>query len=89
MRAAWLFREAAIKHGSTNHHGDIGDIYGEEGDDSEWETASESDIENAVGGEAGNNGSWQNDDQEKAEHEKSSKADLRLGYKVHVAEEEK
>ncbi|XP_031492157.1 uncharacterized protein LOC116258866 [Nymphaea colorata] len=89
MRASWLFREAAIKHGSTNHHGDIGDIYGEEGDDSEWETASESDIENAVGGEAGNNGSWQNDEQEKAEHEKSSKEDLRLGYKVHVAEEEK
>ncbi|CAA6675164.1 unnamed protein product [Spirodela intermedia] len=36
MRAAWLFREAAEKHGVCDR----------EADDSEWETASESDIGN-------------------------------------------
>lgn len=40
MRAAWLFREAAIKHGGVRCEGE----YGQESDDSEWETASESDI---------------------------------------------
>ncbi|KAL0284706.1 UNVERIFIED_CONTAM: hypothetical protein Sangu_2814200 [Sesamum angustifolium] len=44
MRAAWLFREAAIKHGGVHCEGDAGDICSQETDDSEWETASESDI---------------------------------------------
>lgn len=43
MRAAWLFKEAAIKHGGVRCEGD-GDVCGQESDDSEWETASESDI---------------------------------------------
>lgn len=42
MRAAWLFREAAIKHGGVTNEGN-GRMYGQESDDSEWETASESD----------------------------------------------
>ncbi|KAA0036298.1 ABC transporter-like protein [Cucumis melo var. makuwa] len=46
MRAAWLFREAAIKHGNVQCEDGAGDIYGRETDDSEWETASESDIGN-------------------------------------------
>ncbi|KAL8514214.1 hypothetical protein ACS0TY_013369 [Phlomoides rotata] len=45
MRAAWLFKEAAIKHGGVRCEGDgDGDVCGQESDDSEWETASESDI---------------------------------------------
>lgn len=46
MRAAWLFREAAIKHGNVQCEDGGGDVYGRESDDSEWETASESDIGN-------------------------------------------
>ncbi|KAK9749243.1 hypothetical protein RND81_02G112300 [Saponaria officinalis] len=44
MRGAWLFREAALKHGGVQGEADGGDIYGQETDDSEWETASESEI---------------------------------------------
>ncbi|EPS66514.1 hypothetical protein M569_08256, partial [Genlisea aurea] len=41
MRLGWLFRDAAVKHGGVER-----DVYGEESDedDSEWETASESDF---------------------------------------------
>ncbi|KAK4766811.1 hypothetical protein SAY87_008453 [Trapa incisa] len=45
MRAAWLFREAAIKHGGVHCEGDGHEVYDGQ-DDSEWETASESDIGN-------------------------------------------
>ncbi|CAK9163242.1 unnamed protein product [Ilex paraguariensis] len=65
MRAAWLFREAAVKHGGVQCDGDAGDIYGQETDDSEWETASESDIGNDGRGgrdEMGDNDcEWKND----------------------------
>ncbi|KAI3966529.1 hypothetical protein MKW92_003645 [Papaver armeniacum] len=45
MRAAWLFTEAATKHGGVSCEGEGGgNVYGQEADDSEWETASESDI---------------------------------------------
>lgn len=44
MRAAWLFKEAAVKHGGVHCEGDSGDHCNQETDDSEWETASESDI---------------------------------------------
>ncbi|PSR85021.1 Tetratricopeptide repeat protein like [Actinidia chinensis var. chinensis] len=46
MHAAWLFREAAIKHGGIHGEGDGGDIHVQENEDSEWETASESDVGN-------------------------------------------
>ncbi|MQM12568.1 hypothetical protein Taro_045486 [Colocasia esculenta] len=46
MRAAWLFREAAVKHGGVHCDSDPGDVYGQQADDSEWETASESDKAN-------------------------------------------
>lgn len=46
MRAAWLFREAALKHGAVHCKGADGEMCGQESDDSEWETASESDIGN-------------------------------------------
>ncbi|PKA50757.1 Serine/threonine-protein phosphatase 5 [Apostasia shenzhenica] len=45
MRAAWLFREAAMKHGGSLSEGNIGNP---ETDDSEWETASDSDIGNGA-----------------------------------------
>lgn len=47
MRAAWLFREASVKHGGAHSEGDVGGVYGQDDDDdSEWETASESDAGN-------------------------------------------
>lgn len=46
MRAAWLFREASIKHGGIQCEGDAGGHCGQDTDDSEWETASESDVGN-------------------------------------------
>lgn len=48
MQSAWLFREAAIKHGGVNCDGEGGggDMYGQQTDDSEWETASESEMGN-------------------------------------------
>ncbi|PWA52078.1 Armadillo-like helical [Artemisia annua] len=44
QRAAWLFREATIKHGGIDCEAEDGNVYGQESDDSEWETASESDV---------------------------------------------
>lgn len=44
MRAAWLFKEAALKHGGVHRKGEEREVYGNETDDSEWETVSESDI---------------------------------------------
>ncbi|CAL5428808.1 unnamed protein product [Camellia sinensis] len=64
MRAAWLFREAAIKHGGVHCEGNAGNIYGQETDDSEWETASESDMGNDGRDEMGNDDcDWKNDDE--------------------------
>lgn len=55
MREAWLFKEAAIKHGGVHIEGHGGEVYGQESDDSEWETASESDIGNDDRDEIGEN----------------------------------
>ncbi|KAF5939109.1 hypothetical protein HYC85_023368 [Camellia sinensis] len=64
MRAAWLFREAAIKHGGVHCEGNAGNIYGQETDDSEWETASESDMGNDGRDEMGNDDcDWKNEDE--------------------------
>jgi tetratricopeptide (TPR) repeat protein len=51
MRKAWLFREAAVKHGGVSEDVllGLGVGFGKEGDDSEWETASESDVEDNDG----------------------------------------
>ncbi|KAK8941688.1 hypothetical protein KSP40_PGU012756 [Platanthera guangdongensis] len=46
MRASWLFKEAALKHGALHCKGDFEDSVVHEGDDSEWETASGSDFGN-------------------------------------------
>lgn len=75
MRAAWLFREAAVKRGGVHSEGNTGDVYGQDADDSEWETASESDV--------GNNGrreeddedddsEWKNEDNRKDKYDKTS-----------------
>jgi tetratricopeptide (TPR) repeat protein len=61
MRAAWLFREAALKHGGVHCEGDASDAFGQEADDSEWETASESDAENDARGDADDENEWKND----------------------------
>jgi tetratricopeptide (TPR) repeat protein len=73
MRAAWLFREAAIKHGGVHGEGDAGDIYGQESDGSEWETASESDIGNdgrAEMGDDDDDSEWKNEDKRKDKYDK-------------------
>jgi hypothetical protein len=74
MRAAWLFREAAIKHGGVHGEGDAGDIYGQESDGSEWETASESDIGNdgraEMGDDDDDDSEWKNEDKRKDKYDK-------------------
>lgn len=81
MRAAWLFREAAVKHGGVHCDGGAGDIYGQEGDDSEWETASESDIGNDGRGDMGDDDSeWKNDDDRKDKYEKPSMKGIHFFY---------
>ncbi|KZV41773.1 hypothetical protein F511_37113 [Dorcoceras hygrometricum] len=73
MRAAWLFREAAIKHGGVHCEGDAGDLCGRESDDSEWETASESDIGNDGKDELGDDDrGWKNELARKHRHHKAS-----------------
>lgn len=44
IRAAWLFKDAAAKHGGVHCEGGASDVCNQETDDSEWETASESDV---------------------------------------------
>ncbi|XP_015957596.1 uncharacterized protein LOC107481796 [Arachis duranensis] len=89
MRAAWLFREAAIKHGGVHSQGDAGDLYGPDTDDSEWETASESDIGNDGRDDMGeeDDGDWNNDDDGK-DYEKPLLKDIKHGYSVQLAAEE-
>lgn len=89
MRAAWLFREAVIKHGGVRCEGKAGDIRGHESDDSEWETASESDIENDGKNELGDNDSeWKNKLERKDRHHKASTKDLKHGYNLQLTEDE-
>lgn len=72
MRAAWLFREAALKHGSVHCEGDVGDMCGQDTDDSEWETASESDVGNDGRDEMGDDiCEWRNDVERKDKYDKS------------------
>lgn len=71
MRAAWLFREAAIKHGGIHCEGGAGDMFSQETDDSEWETASESDIGDEGKEELGDG--WKNEIVRKDRHNKASK----------------
>lgn len=44
IRNAWLFKEAAAKHGGVHCEGAGSDICNQDTDDSEWETASESEM---------------------------------------------
>ncbi|KAF5945375.1 hypothetical protein HYC85_015603 [Camellia sinensis] len=85
MRAAWLFREAAIKHGAVHCDGDGGDIYGQETDDSEWETASESDIGNDGRDEMGND-EWK-EDERNDNYDKPSMRDMKHAYNVQLMED--
>ncbi|KAJ6843454.1 uncharacterized protein M6B38_296705 [Iris pallida] len=93
LHAAWLFREAAIKHGGIHREGN-GDVYGQPGDDSEWETASESDIGNDDGrGQAVEdedddrcNSESKSDKAQKGKYERASVKDNNHGYDVMLAE---
>ncbi|XP_043725559.1 uncharacterized protein LOC122672126 [Telopea speciosissima] len=89
MRAAWLFRDAAIKHGGVHCEGNAGDVYGQDADDSEWETASESDIGNDGRAEMGDDDSeWKDDDERKDKYDKPLLKEIKHGYKVQLAEDE-
>ncbi|XP_043721785.1 uncharacterized protein LOC122669163 isoform X3 [Telopea speciosissima] len=89
MRAAWLFRDAAIKHGGVHCDGDVGDIYGQHADDSEWETASESDIGTDGRTEMGDEDSeWKDDDERKDKYNKPLVREIKHGYNVQLAEDE-
>lgn len=90
MRAAWLFREAAVKHGGVGCECDGGDIYGQEADDSEWETASESDIGNDGRGEADgdDDSEWKNVSGRKEKYDKASTKDKSHVYSVMHAEDD-
>ncbi|KAG1342373.1 hypothetical protein COCNU_05G006020 [Cocos nucifera] len=81
MHAAWLFREAAKKHGGVYCDGDSGDVFGQGADDSEWETASESDIGNDRRGVADDDESeWKNDDRLKDIYGKASTKGIETLY---------
>ncbi|GLJ46989.1 hypothetical protein SUGI_0991810 [Cryptomeria japonica] len=71
MHSAWLFKEAGLKHGGVHYDGERGEAYGRDGDDSEWETASESDIGNEEREETNDDESeLQIEDDRKMKHEK-------------------
>ena len=78
MRAAWLFREVVVKHGGAHYEGDVGDVYGQEADDSKWETVSESDIGNDGRGEVDDDdddddeSEWKNKDNRMDKYDKAS-----------------
>lgn len=85
MSAAWLFREAAVKHGGVHYERDSGDVYGRDPDDSEWETVSESDIGDDVRAEVDDNDDGdeierKKDGKQKDKYEKASKRDKSHGY---------
>ncbi|KAL6511710.1 hypothetical protein OROGR_021307 [Orobanche gracilis] len=82
MRAAWLFREAAGKHGGIQCEGVGGDVCRQESDDSEWETASESDVGNHGKDELGDN-----DFERKERHSKASMKD-KHGYDLPLSEDD-
>ncbi|KAK4387780.1 hypothetical protein Sango_2384600 [Sesamum angolense] len=88
MRAAWLFREAAVKHGGVHCEGDAGDICSQETDDSEWETASESDIGDDGNDEVGEAREWKNNTERKDRRSKASKKDMKQGYRLQLAEDD-
>lgn len=88
MRAAWLFREAAMKHGTVHYEGADGEIHGQQSDDSEWETASESDIENnGQDGMGDNDFDWKNDNERKDKYGKTPAKDIKHRYKMQLAEQ--
>ncbi|KAK9949613.1 hypothetical protein M0R45_005130 [Rubus argutus] len=77
--------------------GDAGDIYGQESDDSEWETASESDIGNdgrdAMENDDDDNeeevdSEWKNEGDRKDKYDKSSVKDLKNECNVQLVEDE-
>eukprot|EP00249_Psilotum_nudum_P022595 c28577_g1_i1 orf=281-1081(+) len=72
MQAAWLFKEAALKHGGIHYDRDgdedVDEDPGAGEDGSEWETASESDIANEERQEEdyGEESGWQSEDQKES-----------------------
>jgi hypothetical protein len=60
-----------VKHGGVHCAGDDSDAFGQEADDSEWETASESDAENDARGDADDENEWKNDGRQEGFCEKS------------------
>ncbi|CAA3033155.1 tetratricopeptide repeat 1-like [Olea europaea subsp. europaea] len=87
MRAAWLFKEAATKHGDVNCDGDAGAMCGQDTDDSERQTASESDVRNDGRDELDDyKFEWKNDVEWKDKHGKVLTKDMKQGYNEQLAE---
>ncbi|KAG2309901.1 hypothetical protein Bca52824_021458 [Brassica carinata] len=99
MRAAWLFREAALKHGGARRKGEEREVYGNESDDSEWETASGSDTgddgrdhmgldDEEEEKEEGHGEKWKKRDKSSDKNEKTCSKGMRHGYSIKLAEED-
>ncbi|KAF8082235.1 hypothetical protein N665_0841s0002 [Sinapis alba] len=94
MKAGWLFKEAALKHGGVHRKGEEREVYGNESDDSEWETASGSDngddgrhhmgLDDEEEEEEGHGEKWKKRDK----NEKTCSKGMRHGYNIKLAEED-
>ncbi|KAL2503772.1 ARM-repeat/Tetratricopeptide repeat (TPR)-like protein [Abeliophyllum distichum] len=88
MRAAWLFKEAAIIHGDVQCEGDAADTCGRDTDDSEWDTASESDVGSDGRDELDDdNSEWKNNDERKDKFGKAATKDMKHGYNLLLTED--
>ncbi|CAA2959982.1 tetratricopeptide repeat 1-like [Olea europaea subsp. europaea] len=84
---SWLFKEAATKHGDVNCDGDAGAMCGQDTDNSEWQTASESDVRNDGRDELDDDKfEWKNDVEWKDKHGKVLTKDMKHGYNKQLAE---
>ncbi|XP_047952217.1 uncharacterized protein LOC125197504 [Salvia hispanica] len=86
IRAAWLFKDAAAKHGGVHCEGGASDVCNQETDDSEWETASESDMGDDEKVRLADN--LKSENRRKDRLTKASKKDMKQGYNLQPSEDE-
>ncbi|KAL1561532.1 hypothetical protein AAHA92_04224 [Salvia divinorum] len=86
IRAAWLFKDAAAKHGGVHCEGGASDVCNQETEDSEWETASESDMGDDEKVRLADN--LKSEIRRKDRLTKASKKDMKQGYNLQLSEDE-
>ncbi|XP_042058088.1 uncharacterized protein LOC121802476 [Salvia splendens] len=86
IRAAWLFKDAAAKHGGVHCEGGVSDVCNQETDDSEWETASESDMGDDEKVRLADN--LKSENRRKDRLTKASKKDMKQGYNLQLSKDE-